>query len=272
MAYVDYTQSDILPERFKSVFKVVFEWLPLLIVILLWELASGWVVSETVLSPPSVVMERTWELTVTGDIIFGIVGGEILPHIAVSLWRVAWGLGLGILVGIALAIGMARITLIKEIFDVPIALLYPVPKVAFIPLAILVLGVGNQTAILIIFLACLLPIIMNVYNAARNVDQELIWSARMMGTSERMILWKIVIPDTVPEIITGIRQSIPIAFIALVSVELIASSEGIGFFILRRGQVGDQVGLFAAVVVIVAVAYTTVRLFEWFQHRVVVWT
>lgn len=140
------------------------------------------------------------------------------------------------------------------------------------PLAILWLGIGTKTAILIVFLACLLPIVLNSYNAAKNVDQNLVRSAQMMGTSEYSILWKVVIPDTIPEILTGIRQAIPFAFIALVSAEFIASNEGVGSEILKAGQIGNYPTMFAVIILISAAAYLAVRGFEIAKERTVQWT
>lgn len=241
----------------------VIRWLPLVIVTGLWELISGLVVAREVLPPPSEVLLITTEITISG---------QIIPHLLISLYRITLGLGLSILIGVLLGIGMARSRPVENFFDIFLALTYPIPKTALVPLAILWLGIGTETAVLIVFLACLLPIILNSYNAAKNVDQNLVWSAQMMGTSKRRILWKVVIPDTIPEIITGIRQAIPFAFIALVSAELIASDRGIGHEILRHGQIGNYPSMFAVVVIISAVAYISVRGFEQLKTRMLVWT
>nr|WP_269449505.1 ABC transporter permease subunit [Halobacterium sp. CBA1126] len=179
---------------------------------------------------------------------------------------------MSIAAGVLLGIGMARLDPVENFFEVLLALTYPIPKTALVPLAILWLGVGTRTAILIVFLACLLPIVMNAYNAASDVDQNLVWSAKMMGTEGRRLFWKVIIPATIPEILTGVRQAIPIAFIALVSAELIASNQGIGYLILTAGQVGNYPTMFANIVIISAVAYFAVRGFEIGRERGLVWT
>lgn len=262
MAYADFTPPKIGPEPLHGVVGFVVRWIPLLVVVGLWELASGWMVAEAVLPGPVAVFGETWHLVVSGD---------VLPDIALSLFRVVVGLGLSVAFGVVVGIGMARSKPVENVFDVFLSLLYPIPKTALVPLAILWLGVGTSTAVLIVFLACLLPIVLNSYNAAGDVDRNLVWSAQMMGTSDRRILWKVVAPATIPEIMTGIRQAIPIAFIALVSAELIASNAGIGHVILAAGQIGDYPKMFAAIVVVSAVAYATVRGFERFEARVMVW-
>nr|WP_305149174.1 ABC transporter permease subunit [Halobellus litoreus] len=179
---------------------------------------------------------------------------------------------MSISIGVLLGIGMARSDPVENFFDIFLSMTYPIPKTALVPLAILWLGVGTEAAILIVFLACLLPIVLNSYNAAVDVDQNLVWSAQMMGTGEREMLYKVVFPATIPEIMTGIRQAVPIAFIALVSAELIASNQGIGYLILTSGQIGNYPTMFANIVIISAVAFAAVRGFEETRNRVLVWT
>ncbi|SFS91960.1 ABC transporter permease [Halostagnicola kamekurae] len=252
-----------LPEPVQKTGWFVFEWIPIALVAGFWEIISGSFVSSEILPPFSEVVLATWEIIVTG---------QILPHIQVSLFRVTAGLGMSIIVGVLLGIGMARLQSVENFFEVPLALIYPLPKIALVPLAILWLGVGTATSVLIVFLACLLPIVLNSYNAAQNVDQNLIWSVQMMGMDSWKIPLKVVVPATIPSILTGIRQAIPIAFISLVGAELVASNRGVGFEILRHGQIGNYTSMFAVIVVISLIAFFSVRVYEWGERRLVQWT
>lgn len=254
----------------QGVLEATVRWFPLVILLGLWELASGWVVGAQVLPPPSVVLVRLSGMLVAS--VWPLRLGSVIGDLVISLYRVVWGLGLSIAVGVLLGLGMGRSDSVENFFEVFLAMLYPVPKTALVPLAILWLGRGTETAVLIIFLACLLPIILNSYNAARQVDRSLIWSAQMMGTSDRDLLWKVVIPDAIPDIITGIRQAIPIAFIALTGAELIGASEGMGAIILEAGQLGTYPRMFGAIVLISSVSYGALRGFAKLEERVIVWT
>jgi len=256
-------EAERVPAPFDRVARFAFDWLPLLIVALLWSFVSGAIVPEAILPAPLAVGAKMWELIVTGT---------VLPHLFISLVRVFLGLALSVVVGVALGVGMAQSDRLEDFFDILLALTYPIPKTALVPLAILWLNVGTKTAVLIVFLACLLPIILNANNAAEDVDQNLLWSAKMMGTDGRRLLWKVVFPATIPEIMTGVRQAMPIAFIALVSAELIASNQGIGYLILTSGQLGNYPTMFANIVIISAVAFAAVRGFEELRERVIVWT
>jgi ABC-type nitrate/sulfonate/bicarbonate transport system permease component len=263
VGYATSRHIEGLPAPLQRVAGALVDWIPLAIVVVLWDLISGAVVATAILPAPGTVAGKIVELFVTG---------QVFSHLYISLFRVVVGLGLSIIAGILLGIGMARSDPVENFFDVFLAMTYPIPKTALVPLAILWLGVGTSTAILIVFLACLLPIVLNSYNAAGNVDQNLIWSAEMMGTEGRDVLLKVIFPATIPEILTGIRQAVPIAFVALVSAELIASNQGMGYLILTSGQIGNYPRMFANIVVISAVAFVAVRLFEEVRERWLVWT
>ena len=263
MSYADIRGLAGLPGPVATVLGFVIRWIPLVILVVLWELASGPIVPRAVLAPPTAVFGRIAVLVSTG---------EVLPHLFVSLFRVALGLALAIAFGVLVGVGMARIQSVENFFDIFLTLIYPVPKTALVPLAILWLGSGTKTAALIVFLACLLPIVLNSYNSAAAVDQNLIWSAKMMGTSERELLRKVVIPASIPEIMTGIRQAMPISFIALVSAELIAADEGIGYLIISYGNLGIYDSMFAVIVIFSTVSYVGVRGFELLEERALVWT
>ncbi len=259
MALVDRVPADGVV---RSGAEAVFRWVPLGILIGLWSLISGRVVPTEVLSPPLEVFARIVTLLANGDILF---------HLGLSLVRTGIGLALGIVVGVALGISMARSEPIENAFHVILKILYVTPKVALVPLAILWLGIGTQTTVLVIFLATLLPIVTNTYNAAEDVDEKILWVARMMGTSDRNVLRRVVFPATIPQILTGIRQAVPIAFIALVGAELVASDAGIGSLVMRYGQLGDYPSMFAVIIVFSTVAYFSVRAFERVRGGVLVW-
>ncbi|EMA37264.1 ABC transporter permease [Halococcus hamelinensis] len=253
---------DSFPPLVRPIVRFVVEWLPLVIVAGLWEYVSGTVVPRSVLPPMT---------DVAGTAVTLLTTGEIIPHLTISLVRVALGLGASIVVGVLLGVGMAQSDRVENFFDIFLTLLYPIPKTALVPLALLWLGVGTEAAILIVFLACLLPIVLNSYNAAQDVDQNLIRSAQMMGTDGWRVTWKVLIPETIPEILTGIRQAIPFAFIALVSAEFIAANSGVGSQILAYGQIGNYRPMFAVIVIISITAYVAVRGFEGLKERFVVW-
>src|SRR5205823_11362625 len=99
---------------------------------------------------------------------------------------------------------------------------------ALIPVTVLWLGFGDGSKILLIFLGCMLPVTIGAFNGARGSDQALVWSARSMGANRMRMLWDVVVPSALPELLNGIRTAVALSFILLVSSELIAAQQGLG--------------------------------------------
>jgi len=189
-----------------------------------------------------------------------VYSGELFHHLVVSLYRALGGLALSILIGIVLGFGMGTKRQVKNFFDPLVSLTYPLPKTALVPLTMVWLGVTDQAAILVIFLACLLPMVINTYHGVRNVDRVLVWSAKSLGTPERGLFRRIVIPASMPYIFNGVRIAIPISFIVVISVELVASKVGIGNLINGYGGLGIYNYMFATILIFVIVAFIADRL------------
>jgi len=117
----------------------------------------------------------------------------------------------------------------------------------------------------------MLPIVVSSYNATRGVEEVLIWSARGLGASDREVLWEVVIPAALPEILNGIRTSLALAFILLVSSELILSRDGLGYLIGFLGEGGDYSGMFAGVATIAALGFTCDRIYVAVTNRLLAW-
>lgn len=251
--------TDALVRRFQRWAVLAY---PLVVVVLVWEMLALHVVGASLLPPMSAILATTYGM---------LVSGNVYSHLFVSVYRVAIGLSLGIVVGVTLGIGMAQYRSVEEFFDVPLTLVYPIPKTALVPLAILWLGIGTETAVLVIFLGTLLPMVLNTYNGVENIDRALLWSAEMMGTSERRMLRDVVFPAVLPNILTGIQQAIPISFVILISAELVASRRGMGNLILSFGQLGQYEQMFAVIVIFSVVSFAVDRGFQRIRVRALVW-
>jgi len=188
-----------------------------------------------------------------------VVSGALLHHLVVSLYRALGGLALSIVVGVALGFAMATNRPTERFFDPLVGLLYPLPKTALVPLTMVWLGVTDKAAVLVIFLAGLLPIVVNTYHGVKSVERVLLWSAKSLGTPERPLFARVVIPASMPYIWNGIRIALPISFIVVISVELVASKVGIGNLINGYGGLGVYDYMFAAILIFVAVAFVADR-------------
>jgi NitT/TauT family transport system permease protein len=237
--------------------------LPLLLLLAAWQLASS-----SGLLPAAVLPSP---LSVARALAALIASGEILPHTLASLTRAGIGLAVAVIVGIALGIAMARIRTVRLACEPILLLIYPVPKPALIPLFMIWLGIGDFSKIAVIALGCLLPVVTATYNGARSIDPVLLWSARARGTSERRLLWRVVLPAIVPQIAAGVRTAIAISIIVLVSSEFLSSQEGLGYLISTYGGVGADDSMLAVVVYLAALGYLLDRLYLLCLRRFVAW-
>ena len=236
---------------------------PILVILAGWELLTRvGAISTQVLPQFSSVFGAAVDL---------VHSGEVLNHLIVSLYRAFGGLALSVLIGIALGFGMGTQRQFKNFFDPLVTLTYPLPKTALVPLTMVWLGVTHQAAILVIFLACLLPIVINTYHGVRNVDRVLVWSAKSLGTPERRLFRRIVIPASMPYIFNGIRIALPISFIVVISVELVASKVGIGNLINGYGGLGIYNYMFATILIFVIIAFIADRATVRLGRRVLRW-
>jgi NitT/TauT family transport system permease protein len=235
---------------------------PLLLIAVLWEAATrAGLISEFALPPLSGVAAAFVELT----------GEDLWDHTARSLYRGGSALAAAIVVGVSAGILMAWYRPVRILVNPVMRCLYPMPKSALIPLTIMWIGLGDASKITLIFLGCLLPIVLSAYNAARGVDEVLLWTARGMGAKEREVLWEVVIPSALPEVLTGIRTALAFAFILMVSAELIISNNGIGYLIDLLGENGHYTGMFAGVITISVIGFAADRAYVALTRRALAW-
>jgi NitT/TauT family transport system permease protein len=238
-------------------------YLPLIILALFWEVAPKFhLVSPLVLPTLGSVLYALFKLAWTG---------ELFVHAASSLYRTITGLLLAMIVGSLAGFFMAWSGLVQSVVQPLIRLFYPMPKSALIPVLALWLGFGDASKITLIFLGCLLPVTMAAYNGARGSDQALIWSARTMGASRLQMLWDVMIPSALPELLAGIRVAIAYSFILLVSAELVAAQNGLGFMIGLLGEGGVYDGMFAMVLTVGVLGFAADRFFQMLTRRLLQW-
>jgi ABC-type nitrate/sulfonate/bicarbonate transport system permease component len=242
---------------------VFWRYFPILLIGLAWELMSrAGFVSPEVLPAPASVAAAWYDLLDSGD----LVGAA-----AVSLYRGAAGLLLAVVLGGALGLAMASWRPLQLLFNPLVELLYPLPKSALIPVTALWLGFGNGSKILLIFLGCLLPVTIGAFNGARGCDQVLLWSARSMGASRLRMVWDVVLPSAVPELLNGIRTALALSFVLLVSSELVVAQRGLGYLIGFLGSGGAYDAMFAVVFTVALLGFIADRLYLLLVDRILRW-
>jgi len=241
----------------------VVRYLPLLLLALGWELVSRLgLVSSSALPPLSDVVVAWLEM---------ITSGELVTNGLSSLYRAGAGLALSIAVGSVLGIVMAWWKPVNVLLSPIVEIFYPLPKSALIPVTVIWLGFGDASKILLIFLGCMLPVTIGAFNGARSSEQVLVWSARSMGASRLRMLWDVVVPSAMPELLNGIRTALALSFILLVSSELIVAQKGFGYLIGFLGASGSYDAMYAVVLTVAFLGFAADRGYLLITKRVMQW-
>jgi ABC-type nitrate/sulfonate/bicarbonate transport system permease component len=236
---------------------------PLLLLAVLWEIVPRLgLIDASAVPPLSAVAVAWWDLLRSGDLVTNGLS---------SLQNLSAGLVLGVIVGTSLGVLMAWYKPLDELVHPLVRALYPMPKSALIPVMILWLGLGSASKIASIFIGCLLPVVLSAYNGARGVDRVLVWSALAAGATRRAVLWEVVMPSALPEILAGTRNALALSFILLVSSEFVIGQRGLGYLISFLGEGGAYDAMFAGVLTVAAVGFFADRLYLAVMRRALAW-
>jgi ABC-type nitrate/sulfonate/bicarbonate transport system permease component len=237
--------------------------LPIIALAAAWEwLARSGAVTPFMLPRLSLVLER-----IGAD----LVGGELLLNTGVTLYRAMTGFLIAAIAGIVLGMAISRGRLAHWFFDPIVSVGFPMPKVAFLPVVILWLGVYDRSKITMVVLDAIFPVITATVVGIRGVERELIWSARNMGAGDREILWQIALPAALPQIITGLQVALPIALIVAIVTEMLMGGYGLGGAMMMASRFADSRGVFAGIVEIAVVGYVMVKITAVLRRRLLLW-
>ena len=228
-----------------------------------WEL-----VAQAGLINPLIVPPLSRILRVFSELVWS---GQIPLQVFVSMKRAAAGYVMAAIVCIPLGILMGLFQTVYRLFEVIVEMLRPVPPPVMIPVAMLFFGLEDEMKIFVIFFSCAWPILLNALDGARNVDRVLLNTARTFGLSRWKIIWKVILPACSPQIVTGLKVSLPIMLILVVISEMVGSTDGIGYFILdsqRRFRVAQ---MYAGMLTLAILGYTLNQLFNLLYKLVMPW-
>lgn len=229
----------------------------------LWEiLPDAGLVDQTFFSPPSKIIQALYGLTLSG---------EIWVHVASSIQRSFWGLGLAVTMGISLGIFLGWFKRLEDFIDPVLQSFRQLPSLALFPVFILFFGIGEVSKVTIIFWSSLWPILLNTINAVKNVDKILIDSAKSLGASQRFIFLKVVLPAAVPGIMTGIRLGGAHSVVALVAAEMIGAEAGLGFLVFYSQETFKVPNMFAAIVSLAIVGLILNYLLIFIESQLTKW-
>jgi ABC-type nitrate/sulfonate/bicarbonate transport system permease component len=236
----------------------------LVLLIVVWELVGQFGLIHYYFLPPlSAILGRFVELTMSGD---------MLANAYLTLRRAFVGLALASVFGIVVGVLSARNAVTRWFFDPIIKIGYPVPIISLIPVFMLWFGIGDVSKIIMVAVGTFWPVAVNTRDATRQVDENLVWSARMMGTSERRLLWRVVLPAASPGILTGIQIAMPLALIITFIFEMVAGGGGLGALEIQGVRSFQSEQVYAAIIAIMLIGIALDRGLRFGRNRILHWT
>jgi ABC-type nitrate/sulfonate/bicarbonate transport system permease component len=237
--------------------------LPLIALVLAWEVSSrSGMVSSFLLPPLSAVLGRVWDDALSGDLTI---------NLGMTLYRALAGFAIAAVGGVALGIVMTRIKFIRWFFDPIVSVGFPMPKIAFLPIFMLWLGLYDVSKISMAAFNAIFPVIVATVAAAEGVDRELLWSARSLGAGERQLLREIILPAALPQIMTGLQVALPVSMIVTIVTEMLMGGHGLGGAMIAASRFADSPGVFAGIVEIAVAGLCLVKGIAALRRRLLIW-
>jgi ABC-type nitrate/sulfonate/bicarbonate transport system permease component len=211
-------------------------------IVALWQLGAsvGWI-STKFLSAPVDIAIALYQLARSG---------ELWLHLSASLQRLAIGWAVGTLAGLAVGLAVGLFTLARSPGMAVVSALFPIPKIALVPLFIIWFGIGEGSKIITLAFGVFFPTVINTAGGVDGVPRGLIRMGQSFGLSRGAIIRKIVLPGALPAILSGFRITTSTAIILLVAAEMIGADKGIGAFVLAAGNLYDTDNLLAGIAVL----------------------
>jgi ABC-type nitrate/sulfonate/bicarbonate transport system permease component len=249
--------------RLDAVFRSGAGIFSILVLLIAWEaFARSGKVTAFMLPPFSAVAERIYDDAIAGD---------LWRNLAVTLFRALTGFAIAAVGGVALGAMMARNRIVRWFFDPIISVGFPMPKIAFLPIIILWLGLYDVSKISVVVFDAIFPVITATLAGLAGVERELIWSGRNMGANERELMWQIALPAALPQILTGLQVALPIALIVAIIAEMAMGGYGLGGAMMSASRFADSRGVFAGIVEIAIVGYALIKAMALVRRRLLVW-
>lgn len=232
------------------------------LILIVWEI-TGPFVSPIFFSYPSKIAVAFFNLTASGELPY---------YLGQSLEVMFYGMFFAIIVGIPLAVAMARIRKLDWAFDLPINALYSTPIVALVPILVLWFGIYLKAKIIVVFLFAVFPILINTYQGVRECDKTLLEVARSYRSSERWIWQDVLLPFALPYIAAGIRLAIGRGLVGMVIAEFYTTITGLGFMITRYANIFEMDKTFVPVIMLMALGISLTAILKWLERRIAPWS
>ncbi|EIS3743592.1 taurine ABC transporter permease TauC [Aeromonas hydrophila] len=232
-----------------------------------WLVARLGLISPLFLPPPAQVLQQF--ATLAGP--QGFMDATLWQHLAASLQRILIALATATLCGVTVGLAMGLSPTLRGMLDPLIELYRPVPPLAYLPLMVIWFGIGETSKVLLIYLAIFAPVAMATLAGVQGARQVRLRAARALGANRWQVLWYVIVPGALPDILTGLRIGLGVGWSTLVAAELIAATRGVGFMVQAAGEFLATDVVLAGILVIALIAFTLELGLRALQRRLTPW-
>lgn len=252
-----------LVDRLRGIRRVFVGSLTMILLLAAWEaFARSGAVNDFLLPPFSVVLQRIFENAVSGD---------LAANLGATFYRTLVGFAIAAVLGVGLGILMVRSAAIRWFFDPIVSVAFPMPKIAFLPIFMLWFGLYDSSKLTMIAFNAIFPVLTATMAATEGVEKELLWSARSLGAGERHLLWEIILPAALPQILTGLQVALPVAMIVDIVTEMLMGGNGLGAAMITASRFANSPQVFAGIVEIAVAGLCLVKGMALLRRRLLLW-
>lgn len=245
----------------------VYSALSILILLTIWFIIAEFKIVPPLFCPsPAQVIQKFIEISFEG-----YRGHTLAGHVIISMYRIFAGFFLGCIAGIPIGISMGLSKIVRGTMDPIIELYRPVPPLAFIPLIIVWMGIGDQGKIFLIFLAVFSIMVINSRSGVRSVTIEKIHAAYSLGASRWQVLFHVILVNALPEIFTGMRVAMGVAWGTLVAAEMVAATSGIGWMVINSARFLRTDIVIMGIIVMGVMGYVFDLLMRTVEAKIIPW-
>jgi NitT/TauT family transport system permease protein len=234
-----------------------------MILILFWEIAVRFDYIEPLFFPPPTVVSAT--------LIKLLKNGELQPHVFISLRRMLFGFFMGAIPGLILGLIMGWSKKIRIFLDPLISATYPIPKIALLPLIMLIFGIGEMSKIVLIAIGCFFLVLINSMAGVMNINKIYFEVAKNYGASKYKIFTKVVIRGSLPLIFTGLRLALGLSLILVVAAEMVSANQGLGAMIWLAWETLRTENLYAGIIVIAFLGLSFTSILKHVERKLMPW-
>jgi ABC-type nitrate/sulfonate/bicarbonate transport system permease component len=231
--------------------------------LLVWEavVRLGWLDARFV-PPPSAVVLRFFDLAGSG---------VLWTDVSITLFRIACGFTLGVIPGVAVGLLMAMFKPLRYVLDPLVAAIYPIPKIALMPLLMLAFGIGELSKIALVAIGTFFPVLISTYAGAANIEPIYLDAAKNFRAGAGMMFREVIFFGALPQIFAGLRLALGTSFLVIVAAEFVSADTGIGQLIWSSWQVLQVDRMFVGIVLIGVLGVASTAILQEIEYRLMPW-